>query len=551
MQLIKSTVDTRSNNGVIGSVNMYDDVTLELQVICADEPLDPWQSPKIELQAKKKDGTGIRQNENIEIIDNETNKVRIRLHEQAVVVAGSVKLQLVIKDGSRTSTTIFYINVSRSLENDFIESHDYIRVFEDFDEYVERVKTYEVAMNDKTSEVDEKIKQVEELQESIANNESQRQEVFENSQQSREDAFNNKINEYDERFLEIKGEKGDSGPQGPQGIQGEVGPQGPKGEKGDKGDVGPQGPKGDKGDSGGVMPADMVDYMGNQHESLKAKNDADIDWLLGEINTVHYDGQHITATDSIEGRSKSAILKGSTKYRDIDTGDILDAFDETKNLELVSVKMPVLTTVGKNLWCGDKDVFIANGIEHFNMSFKKGTYYFTGDVDTVYPDGPTTIVFSNTFTGYEVGAYINDSNSSATLKEDCNQVKIYTNGWSFANSTNKPQTIKNLMLSNTYPISYEPYKSNILTVNEDVTLRSNGSVCDELDLLTGKLTQRIDEDGEILTQEVVKTVDLSILDQNENKVSSISSFNDTTHITASSENIPPIFEGYLATKEVE
>ncbi len=51
-------------------------------------------------------------------------------------------------------------------------------------------------------------------------------------------------------------------------------------------------------------------------------------------------------------------------------------------------------------------------------------------------------------------------------------------------------------------------KTNILTANEDVTLRSNGSVCDELDLLTGKLTQRIDEDGEILTQEVVKTVDL-------------------------------------------
>ena len=51
--------------------------------------------------------------------------------------------------------------------------------------------------------------------------------------------------------------------------------------------------------------------------------------------------------------------------------------------------------------------------------------------------------------------------------------------------------------------------------------------------------------------EQIKTVDLSILDQNENKVSSISSFNDTTHITASSETIPPIFEGYLATKEVE
>ena len=44
------------------------------------------------------------------------------------------------------------------------------------------------------------------------------------------------------------------------------------------------------------------------------------------------------------GEIKRAILKGNTKYRDIDTGDILDTFDETKNLELVSVKVPVLTT---------------------------------------------------------------------------------------------------------------------------------------------------------------------------------------------------------------
>ena len=99
--------------------------------------------------------------------------------------------------------------------------------------------------------------------------------------------------------------------------------------------------------------------------------------------------------------------------------------------------------------------------------------------------------------------------------------------------------------------SYEPYKTNILTVNEDVTLRSNGDICEERSLVNGQWTQRIGEDGGILTQEVVKTVDLSILDQNGNKVSSISSFNDTTHIKASSETIPPIFKGYLATKEVE
>ena len=63
----------------------------------------------------------------------------------------------------------------------------------------------------------------------------------------------------------------------------------------------------------------------------------------------------------------SAILKGNTKYRDIDTGDILDTFDETKNLELVSVKLPVLKTVGKNLFNRNGKMF--DGWLHNGGSF--------------------------------------------------------------------------------------------------------------------------------------------------------------------------------------
>ena len=132
------------------------------------------------------------------------------------------------------------------------------------------------------------------------------------------------------------------------------------------------------------------------------------DWLahidefgLNPSYTVSYTGQSIYAPNTLERPVKSAILKGSTKYRDIDTGEFLETFEEGRNLELVSVKMPVLTT----------------------------------------------------------------SNEDDT-------------------------------------------KTNILTVNEDVTLRSNGDICDELNLLNGQLTQRIGEDGAVLSQEVVKTVDL-------------------------------------------
>jgi hypothetical protein len=80
-------------------------------------------------------------------------------------------------------------------------------------------------------------------------------------------------------------------------------------------------------------------------------------------------------------------------------------------------------------------------------------------------------------------------------------------------------------------LPFESHKSNILTVNEDVTLRSNGKVYDELNLLTGRLTQRIDENNEVLAQEVVKTVDLTIVDQDGKTINKLNSFNGTTHVS--------------------
>ena len=74
--------------------------------------------------------------------------------------------------------------------------------------------------------------------------------------------------------------------------------------------------KGEKGETGGVEEYNKVDYMGNKYETLKQANDANVEYAvktaIGEFNYLDYDGQHITATDTIEGRSKSAILSGQT-----------------------------------------------------------------------------------------------------------------------------------------------------------------------------------------------------------------------------------------------
>lgn len=125
-----------------------------------------------------------------------------------------------------------------------------------------------------------------------------------------------------------QGPQGDIGPIGPRGPQGEIGPrgengergpQGPTGPKGDKGDTGPQGPKGEKGekgDFGELTDNDRTDYMGITHKSLHDTNNSNVDYAvktaIGEFNYLDYEGQHITANNSIEGHTKSAILKGNT-----------------------------------------------------------------------------------------------------------------------------------------------------------------------------------------------------------------------------------------------
>ena len=362
--------------------------------------------------------------------------------------------------------------------------------------------------------------------------------------------------------------------------------------------------------------------------------------VIQNYTYVKYVGTIVTATNTLEKPIKSAILKGSTKYRDIDTGEVLDAFEDGRNLELVSVKMPVLKATGKNLfdgiWSTTDITYSGQNIwcENYIEVNSNATYYYSRRLNGAgwsctrqYDAGFNLIKESNTgFTGGKI-----------TLEPNTKYIKI---------ATHKTYINEPLMISVTKEEGYEPYKSNILTVNEDVELRGIGEVQDTLDCLTGEVTQRIEkttitgdlvssvispghnnnsetmcferfddiipfqwnqiisvdwlisndeynpsltheyfnpyggygifrikrsrletEDANgfkkwlnenpitiyhpVIGSESIKTVDLSVLDQNENKVSSISSFNDTTHITASSETIPPIFEGYLATKEVE
>lgn len=227
--------------------------------------------------------------------------------------------------------------------------------------------------------------------------------------------------------------------------------------------------------------------------TITVKNKSSV--KVGEGDGVDY------SANVMDGHAKSAILSGSTKYRDIDTGEFLETFEEGRNLELVSVKMPVITTTGKNLFDGTI----------------VGNYYVSG-TGTLIPVADcyaTDYIEIESDTNYCLNTPANEITGFYDKDKIFISVVRSTSFLSPSNAKFLRTTIKPLSLLDTFQLeegsvktSYEPYKSNILTVNEDVTLRSNGDICDELNLLTGQLTQRIGEDGVVLSQEVVKTVDL-------------------------------------------
>lgn len=424
-----------------------------------------------------------------------------------------------------------------------------------------------------------------------------------------------------------QGPQGDIGPIGPRGPQGEIGPrgkngergpQGPTGPKGDKGDTGPQGPKGEKGDKGepgvGVLESDFKDYMGDVHETLRDVHKANVDYAvktaIGEFNYLDYEGQHITANNSIEGHTKSAILKGNTLVNCIKTkgyapttwpiinlenvlvqpnkkyiailkhlpvdcqwaitniGEsqsahvpynkamysiftspstttvaltlhinkgaqtdltleelqkvqpmIIEYQDGMENWDIpyfegmTSVKMPVLTTTGKNLFDleltqGSHGYGVAGIKPDFSVSNNRVTN-LTGTYIKVNPNTKITFSILNNIdfaiaeldiNGYSLGdtgwvGYTTiKPNHTITTKE--NTAYIGFNFRKFDNSDITPQEVLSsnpmLEISGT-ATTYEPYKSNILSTSEDITLRGIGNVKDELNLLTGELTENIGE----------------------------------------------------------
>lgn len=363
------------------------------------------------------------------------------------------------------------------------------------------------------------------------------------------------------------------------------------------------------------------DYMGNDRGSIKEAADANVEYILGEVNTVHYEGQHITATDTIEKQVRSAILKGQTlvnlcpnkvidyiatsdwdgfnglgqnsntqgyswktlhnlkpntkyfischverfdvaegqyyllnnsnnstvfeeplrinttgthkwvltskseftegvfivlrcqnayargaiKIRDIMLIEYQDGMEnwDLKYFEgMKSVRMPVLTTTGKNLFNGILTVGSLNTNGSFNNAITDRivTDYIKLGNGTFTESNADGLSMARRCIYDKDKNFIREYSSSKTFTLSNNEVYIRTCYLNTANINAKIQVEQGSQAT-----AYEPHKTNILTVNEEVELRGIGDIRDEVNLLTGEKVERLKQ---VKINEVVSVKEL-------------------------------------------
>ena len=256
--------------------------------------------------------------------------------------------------------------------------------------------------------------------------------------------------------------------------------------------------------------SDVPGYLSRYEELLKyliengGISGGDFEYVLYTLNQSFY-----TLYTTAKKPVKSAILKGNTGYRDIDTGEFLETFEEGRNLELVSVKIPVLTTTGKNLF--DMSSFADTSNHNNNLTTFPNTW---GRAYKLQLKPNTTYVVSRSenvtklsnnmcvFNGDESNQVSMQSRTQNVITTINDGILFFSLSGTAINKEVSSETIARLLdevgfiqveEGGSAATSYEPYKSNILTVNEPVELHGIGEVRDELNLLTGELTQRVGE----------------------------------------------------------
>ena len=243
------------------------------------------------------------------------------------------------------------------------------------------------------------------------------------------------------------------------------------------------------------------------------------------------DGSVDVSSQVQDGFMESAILYGKTQYHDTTADVYYDSMPEDTTgmtLELVSVKMPILHTIGKNLFNPNNVVIDSSntyGYIDFTDYDGKLTFSIT-DKDTSIDMSEIKFGAKENYNGTNSGWLFANGNlalSSLTTSKR-KYFRFYPNN---QETLDKIMSRYNIQVEIGYATPYEPFKSsNILTV--DGEYGSVGDVADTVNLITGEVIQRTElrlyqqgdeTNSEVITdmtntryklaQEVVKTVDLN------------------------------------------
>ena len=227
-------------------------------------------------------------------------------------------------------------------------------------------------------------------------------------------------------------------------------------------------------------------------------------------NLMQYESEEgvITIPNTKEGAYVTqAKLLGKTKYVDEDTGEILEEWEEGRNLRLESSENPVLKA---------KNKFNADDLIYVSTRYEGNTYFET--------DGTTLDI---TMTGAEWARTIFNFDYESGKRYNLSFIPIFNEGEEDGNwcvdfngdmgnrtylkhgelfSVDFTPTGENIIqlcrlgrsrcLFTNFIISEvgmkgEPYQSNTIALDKDVTLRGVGDIRDELNLITGEVTNKL------------------------------------------------------------
>ena len=158
-----------------------------------------------------------------------------------------------------------------------------------------------------------------------------------------------------------------------------------------------------------------------------------------------------------------------------------------------SIGVPILTTTGKNLF--DKSKVKYNTIIHPEGQEEANNLYMSSDFINVEPNENYISNNMGVIFYYDKNRNFIDKIDNSILPQkfttpnDCKYIRVRC--WEQYDNLEKQKEIVELeqIEQGSTATSYEPYQSNILTVNEDVTLRGIGDVKDELNLMTGEVIE--------------------------------------------------------------